>query len=66
MCHTALDHYSGGWPVPRDLSYTSGGLHVYAIIPVNVGVFLPHFAFFLLFKQPNSKGFAIRILSGSG
>jgi hypothetical protein len=33
---------------------------------VYVGRISPHFAFFLLFKQPNSKVFAIRILSGSG
>jgi hypothetical protein len=39
QCHTALEHYSGGWPVPRAQSYSSGGLQIYAIIFVDVGFY---------------------------
>jgi hypothetical protein len=43
--HTALEHYSGGCPVPRAQSYYNGDLQIYAIILVSVGFFSPLFAF---------------------
>jgi hypothetical protein len=30
LCHLALLHYSGGWPVPRAESSSSGGLQINA------------------------------------
>jgi hypothetical protein len=41
MCHLALEHYSGGWPVPRAQSYTSGGKQIYANILTYVGCLYP-------------------------
>ena len=37
ICHLVLLHYSGGWPVPRAASYSSGGKQIYTNILAYVG-----------------------------
>ena len=37
ICHLVLLHYSGGWPVPRAVSLSSGGKQIYTNILAYVG-----------------------------
>jgi hypothetical protein len=65
-CHLALQHYSGGRPVPRAASLYDGGIQKYANIFAYVQVFSAHFAFLYPFQTIKSQGLqAILILSGS-
>jgi len=45
-----LLHYSGGWPVPRAASLSSGGLCIYTNIYINVGCLYP-FILLILYLQ---------------
>jgi len=56
-CHTAVEHYRGGCPIPRAPSLYNGGLCISAITYIDVGFFSPHFAFFILFKQQNRRAY---------
>jgi hypothetical protein len=52
---TALEHYSGGCPVPRAQSLYNGSQQIYAIIPADVRFFSSLFTFRFLFKQLNRR-----------
>jgi hypothetical protein len=62
MCHLALLHYSGGHPVPRAASLYDGNKQIYANILACLGLFPLLLPIFTLFKQPNSRLFAIVVL----
>lgn len=52
---TALEHYSGGCPIPRAPSSYNGGQQVYAIIPIDVRVLSSHFTFIFPFQTAQSQ-----------
>jgi len=55
----ALQHYSGGCPVPRAESYYNGGLCTYANTYTNVGFFSPLFTYTQFYSNNQTAGFKL-------
>jgi hypothetical protein len=55
-CHTAVEHYRGGCPIPRAPSLYNGGLYKSAITCIDVGFFSPLFTFSNPFQTTKSQG----------